>query len=99
MPPAACHPARIAAPEAVPGSTNANNLNNANGAATDTQISTTPGSAVPTVASIEPALPVATPSVNLTPTPITITTSSGVAAAACVHRTDFQNQAQVVWLA
>ena len=91
-PPCAARPLRIAAPELVPGSTNASILNSASGAKQPIRMSITPGTAVPTAAATESPPLVTTPVVSWIPTPITSAISTGVNAAAWNQRSDFQNQ-------
>ena len=91
-PPTADIPWRIAAPELVPGSTNASSLNSANGATVETRSSITAGTAVPIAADKDAECWVTTAVLSLAPTPITRAISGGVSAAAWVQRTLFQNQ-------
>ena len=91
-PPWAANPLRIAAPELVPGSTNASILNKASGAKQPMRMSITPGTAVPTAAATESPSLVTTPVVSWIPTPITNAINTGVNAAAWNQRSDFQNQ-------
>ncbi|MFC5041840.1 hypothetical protein [Ornithinimicrobium kibberense] len=91
-PPWASYPARIAAPEEVPGSTNASSLNRASGENAAMQIRNTPGIAVPIVVASPSASPWTTPVVTEVPRPSTRATRTGVNAAAWNHRNDVQNQ-------
>ncbi|WP_454228736.1 hypothetical protein [Propioniciclava flava] len=93
MPPFAASPARIAAPELVPGLTKASIRNSASGLNTEIRISTTPTTEVPMAEKSLPR-PVAIPVVNWFASPKTSTITTGANAAAWNHRSDFQNRAR-----
>ncbi len=94
MPPFAARPARIAAPEELPGSTNANSLNNASGAKHDIKMIRIAGTAVPTAAARSVSPGTTTVELTCTPNPSISTIRTGVNAAAWNQRKLFQNHAR-----
>ena len=90
-PPWAASPVRRAAPELVPGSTNARSLNSASGLKQPIRMRNTPGTAVPMALWSWSTYPRATPDVICTPSPKVRIISTGVRAAAWNQRRLFQN--------
>src|SRR5680860_1747561 len=97
-PPEAANEDRTAAPEEVPGSTNASIRNTISGHTAPIRISMADTSAIPTAAAFLSPLPATTPWLILTPMPNTSAASGEISEAEMNQRRDFQNQARPISL-
>src|SRR5665811_2257103 len=95
-PPEAANEDRTAAPEEVPGSTNANIRNTTSGHTAPIRISMADTSAMPTAAAFLSPLPETTPWLILTPMPSTRAASGEISEAEMNQRQDFQNQVRPI---
>src|SRR5674476_730422 len=97
-PPEAANEDRTAAPEEVPGSTNASIRNTTSGHTAPIRISMEETSAMPTAAAFLSPLPETTPWLILTPMPSTRAASGEISEAEMNQRQDFQNQVRPISL-
>jgi len=95
MPPASLTDCRRAAPEPVPGSTNASSLNSTIGHSAPISTSTQPTTAVPVAATVSVPAPCTTPRESDTPMPRISAAAGAMSSALMNQRSDFQNHALV----
>lgn len=95
MPPASDHDCRSAAPDAVPGSTNASSRNSTSGDVAPIATISAPTTALPTAAAVLSPLPLITPLDTCTPIPSTSADVGPISRLLMNHRKDFQNHALV----